>query len=366
VTITVQDCVDVLESAYPPSGAEDWDAVGLVAGDPIAPVQRVHLAVDPTPDVAGEALAAGAGLVVAHHPLFLRPVHGVAADTCGGRVVHDLVSAGAALFTAHTNADTAFPGVSDALADTLGLTGVTVLRPDPADLDLLVVYVPEPAAERLLSDLAAAGAGRLGAYERCAFLGPGTGTFRPLPGASPALGEVGRVERVNETRLEMALPRERRAAVEAALRACHPYEEPAFAVLESRATSGHGLGRVGDTAAPTTLRSFAALVRSALPATASGVRATADPDLVVRRVAVCGGAGLELGALARAAGADVLLTADARHHSALDAPLPVVDVSHWASEWPWLEQAAGLLRGALPGLHTSVSTLVTDPWRLHL
>ncbi len=363
---TVADCVRVLDAAYPPALAADWDAVGLVAGDPAAPVTRVHLAVDPTAGVAAEALAQGAQLLVTHHPLFLRGVHGVAADTPGGRVVHDLLGAGAALFAAHTNADTAWPGVSDALAGALGLTDTEVLAPSPAGLDLLVVYVPDDAAEPLLSALAAAGAGRLGDYERCAFLSTGTGTFRPLPGASPAVGEVGEQSRVGEVRIEMALPRQRSGDVLAALRAAHPYEEPAFAILENRATARHGLGRVGRLAAPTTLRDFAAVVRRRLPDTVAGVRATGDPDGIVTRVAVCGGAGLELAPAAAAAGADVLVTADARHHTALDAVLPVIDVSHWASEWPWLEQAAGVLREALPGLVTSVSDLVTDPWRLHL
>ena len=75
-----------------------------------------------------------------------------------------------------------------------------------------------------------AGAGRIGEYERCSWYAEGTGTFRPLPGASPTVGEIGAEERVAELRLETVFPAERQDEVVAALRSAHPYEEPAFDV----------------------------------------------------------------------------------------------------------------------------------------
>src|SRR5206468_988863 len=98
-------------------------------------------------------------------------------------------------------------------------------------LDKLVVFVPHADADRLVDALAAAGAGRLGEYDRCAWTAAGTGTFRPLAGASPAIGSVGSIERVPETRVEMVVPAPARGAVLAALRSTHPYEEPAFDLL---------------------------------------------------------------------------------------------------------------------------------------
>ncbi|MCM3883788.1 Nif3-like dinuclear metal center hexameric protein, partial [Frankia sp. R82] len=127
-TATVRDCVAVLEGVYPPSWAASWDAVGLVVGNPDAPVESVLFAVDPTSEVAAEA-ARSASLLITHHPLFLRGVHGVAETSPGGRVVATLVRAGVALFTAHTNADVAAPGVSDALAAAFGLRDVRPLEP---------------------------------------------------------------------------------------------------------------------------------------------------------------------------------------------------------------------------------------------
>ena len=375
--LTVGDVVSVLQARYPPSWAEPWDAVGLTCGDPDAPVRRVLLAVDPVAVVVDEALAFQADLLITHHPLLLRGVHTVAAGTTKGQAVHRLVRGGVALVSMHTNADVARPGVSDALADALGLTDLRPLDPRPDPVDKIVTFVPPEDVPRLLDALAAAGAGRIGAYERCGYLLEGQGTFRPLAGATPVIGSVGQVESVTETRLEMVLPREVRAAVVAALRATHPYEEPAFDVWELAGTDARrGLGRVGALPEPETLEDLVVRVADALPATVGGVRAAGDPDRVVQTVAVCGGSGDSLLDTARSAGVDAFVTADLRHHPASEALEPggprgpaLVDVSHWASEWPWLEQAARLLVADLgegaTALQTRVSTTCTDPWSLH-
>jgi dinuclear metal center YbgI/SA1388 family protein len=268
---TVADVVAVVHRRYDPAGAEPWDAVGLVCGDPAAPVRRIHLAVDPVEQVVDEALAADADLLITHHPLLLRPVSSVAATTPAGRVVHRLVRGGCALLAAHTNADVAHDGVSDALAELLGVTGLSPLEPS-------------------------------------------------------SLG------------------------------------------------SGTGLGRIGDVEPGMSLRSFAERVSASLPATAHGVRVAGDLDRPVERVAVCGGSGSDLLEAATAAGADVLVTADLKHHVALDhlasGGCAVVDVAHWASEWPWLARAAALLVSDLAAIgvtvDTHVSRIVTDPWTARL
>ena len=388
------EVVAALERLYRPSLAEPWDAVGLVCGDPDAVVRRVLFAVDPVEAVAREAVDGGFDLLVTHHPLYLRGTTSVAATDPKGRVVQTLITGGCALHVAHTNADSADPGVSDALADLFGLTGTVPLDPRAADpTERLVVFVPVPDADRLLDALSAAGAGAQGHYERAAFLGRGTGTFRPLPGADPAIGQVGRVEQVDEVRLELLMPAERRKAVLHALLATHPYEAVAYEVTPQLAAAGRcGLGRVGDLPGPTTLRALTARAASVLPATAWGVRAAGDPDLVVERLAVCGGAGDALLAAAAASGAQAFLTSDLRHHPASEAPvgLALLDAAHWATEWPWLHVAADRLRsatstatptgapgaavgshGRAPGtatgavLHTAVSAIRTDPWTLH-
>ncbi len=372
---TLGQIVEVLERRYDPRWAESWDAVGLTCGDPVNPVERVLFAVDPVAATVEEAIDVGADLLVTHHPLYLRPVHSVAATTAKGRLVHRLVSNGAALFTAHTNADAADPGVSDALAETLGLTDLRPLAAQPADpLDKLVVFVPDSHAEQLVDALAAAGAGAIGAYERCAWTTTGIGTFRPLSGASPTIGSVGAIEAVPEVRVEMVLPRWRRIDVVQALLATHPYEEPAYDVYELASHPGsRGIGRIGTLDSPEPLSRFVHRAAAALPPTAAGVRASGDPGRIIRTVAVCGGAGDSLLAAARDANVDVYLTADLRHHPASesgeDGGPALVDVSHWASEWPWLRQAEAALLGGLTKLGTTVETRVsttrTDPWTLH-
>jgi dinuclear metal center YbgI/SA1388 family protein len=127
VSLHLRDLTALLEGWYDPDWAEDWDAVGLVCGDPDQPAHRVLLAVDPAPAVVAEALDWGADLVVCHHPLLLAPVHGVAATGPKGRAVHDLLRAGVALFTAHTNADVPADGVNESLARALGLLDLQVL-----------------------------------------------------------------------------------------------------------------------------------------------------------------------------------------------------------------------------------------------
>lgn len=370
----LREVIAALEAAYPPALAADWDAVGLVCGDPAEPVRRVHLAVDPVPETVDEAIGAGAQLLVTHHPLLLRGVHGVGADSPKGALVHRLIRAGVALYTAHTNADSADPGVSDALAHALGLTVERPLQPVAAEpLDKIVTFVPVgPAIAEVHAALAAAGAGRIGADLHRSFATAGTGQLLLSNGVGPA----GKLERLAETRLEMVLPRSRRRAVVEALRAAHPAPDPAFDLEElAELPSSAGLGRIGTLPEPEPLRAFAERAAAALPETAWGVRAAGDPERPVQRVAVCGGAGDSALGAAIAAGVDVYLTADLRHHPAsehvLAGSLPgratpaLVDVAHWASEWPWCAQAAGVISAAVGGsVGVHVSRLRTDPWTI--
>lgn len=132
MTVALADVIGVLEGLYDPRWSAPWDAVGLVTGDPDQPVRRVLLAVDPVRAVIDEAIAWDADLLVTHHPLLLRGVHAVAATGPKGRAVTSLVRAGVALHVSHTNADVARPGVSDALAQTLGMSDLRPLQVDPS------------------------------------------------------------------------------------------------------------------------------------------------------------------------------------------------------------------------------------------
>ncbi|TSE01270.1 Nif3-like dinuclear metal center hexameric protein [Skermania sp. ID1734] len=363
--------MSVLDTAYPPRLAESWDSVGLVCGDPADPVERVLVAVDATEAVVSQALTVGAQLLLAHHPLLLRAVDTVGAHTAKGALIHRLIKGGCALFTAHTNADSAAPGVSDALAQALGLDVAGPIEPIAAPaLDKWVVMVPGDASERVQAAMFDAGAGRIGDYRECSWRVSGVGQFRPLGGANPAIGAIDQLEHVEEDRVEMIAERSARAAVLAALRRAHPYEEPAFDVFELAALpTATGLGRVGTLAEPLTLQQLTERVAAALPATAWGVRAAGEPQRRIERVAVCGGAGDSLLDAVTRLGVDAYVTADLRHHP-VDEQLrrggpALIDVAHWASEQPWCAQAAAVLERAFPGqLAVEVSPLRTDPWTL--
>ncbi len=281
--VTVADVIGVLETAYPPVLAQEWDTgIGLTCGDPNDDVSVVLLAVDIDAAVVEQAKAIGAQLVVTHHPLLFRPVQSVAANNGKGSLIHGMIRSGIAHYAVHTNADKAVGGVNDALAAALGLVDVRPLVPDADDL---------------------------------------------LP---PGHAQAGRT----------------------------------------------GTGRVGLLSTPLTLAEFVDLVAESLPETVSGVRAAGDPLRLIAAVALCGGAGDAELTSATLAGADAYLTSDLRHHVVSEhiadprAPA-VVEVAHWAGEWPWLPNAAQLINAAVAAgrlagsVTTTVSWLRTDPWTIH-
>lgn len=364
------DVIEVLDAAYPPRLAQDWDSVGLVCGDPDDTVDTVTVAVDATAAVVAEV--PDSGLLLAHHPLLLRGVDTVAASTAKGALLHQMIRTGRALFTAHTNADAASPGVSDALAAALGLTVEEVLAPISTGqgLDKWVVFVPAESAEAVRQAMFAAGAGHIGDYSECSWSVSGTGQFLPQEGATPTIGSVGAVEYVPEDRVEMIAPSAQRGHVLAALRTAHPYEEPAFDIFALASVPADvGLGRIGVLSRPETLSAFVSRVHDALPGTSWGVRASGEPDARVSRVAVCGGAGDSLLDAVAVADVQAYVTADLRHHPADEhrrgSDVALVDVAHWASEFPWCTQAAELLRGHFgESLGVRVSAIRTDPWNV--
>lgn len=377
MAVAVRDLLTAIERAYPRRLAEPWDTgIGLTCGDPDDEVRQVLLSVDITDDIITEAIEHRASVIITHHPLLFRPVQSLAANTEKGRLIHRLMRSGIAHIAVHTNADRAVGGVNDALADTFGLQNTApLLAADAGGLDKFVVFIPQLDADRLIGEMAAAGAGSIGKYAEAAFVTTGEGRFRPLAGAQPAVGTVGSPERVVEARVEMICPRRSRDDVIAAIRRTHPYEEPAFDIFELAPSgpvggAGEGLGRFGTLPAAMTLREFTVLVAERLPATAWGVRAAGDPDREIRTVAVCGGSGGSLLSAATESGADVLVTSDITHHTAQehveDAERPaIVDVAHWAGEWPFLGRMKLMLHERFRDrVRSTVSTLRTDAWSL--
>ncbi len=262
---TLESVLAQITTLWPESGAQEWDSPGLVVGSPHQLIESIHLVVDVTPETIAEARDAGANLIIAHHPLLLRGVTSVAESTYKGHVVAELIRAGMALYSAHTNADVVPTGTSSRLADLIGLVG------------------HEPL----------------------------------VPGLQP----------------------------------------------------GHGLGRVGSLPTEMSLYELAVALGEVLPQTAVGPVIAGEPDARITRVAVCAGAGDSLLHEPAVMTSDVYITSDLRHHPASEfrehAKLfggpSLINISHFAAEWLWLDAAAEELR-TLVGVEVTVSDLNTDPW----
>ena len=248
----------MLDAAYPPRLAQSWDSVGLVCGDPADAVESVTVAVDATAAVVDEV--PDGGLLLAHHPLLLRGVDTVAASTAKGALVHRLIRTGRALFTAHTNADSASPGVSDALADALGLTVDDVLEPVSAgaDLDKWVVYVPAENAEAVRAAMFDAGAGQIGDYSHCSWSASGS---RTVPAARRRVaGDRQRRHRRAGSRGPGRGDRAGAGCAARSWRRCGPptrtRSPPSTSSRWRRCPAGVGLGRIGIAAEPGAVARF--------------------------------------------------------------------------------------------------------------
>ncbi|MCS6862779.1 MAG: Nif3-like dinuclear metal center hexameric protein, partial [Abditibacteriales bacterium] len=351
----------------PPELAEDWDNVGLLVGNPNEVVERAMVALDPTREVVEEAMQQVCYLLITHHPAIFQPLRRVRTDDPTGRVIVELLQQRMHHIAAHTNFDNAPSGMGDALAGALRLENVEVLAPRQREvLYKVVVFVPTEAVDAVRDAMAAVGAGVIGNYSHCSFRAPGTGTFRPLEGASPYLGEVGQLEQAEEFRLEMLVGERQLPATLEAMRRAHPYEEVAYDVyrLENKGKS-LGAGRVGQLKQAVTLREFAQFVGRELGA--AHVRAVGSLERRVQRVALCGGSGAFLIDAAHQAGADVLVTGDIKHHDALKAQargLAVVDPTHAATEQIFVRVVAEHLRCTLGDrLQVFTSEASANPFR---
>jgi dinuclear metal center YbgI/SA1388 family protein len=357
----VSDVLGAIAQRAPFERAAEWDSVGLVLGDPAARVRKLAVCHEVTERVVAALEARPVDLLVAYHPLLLRPTQRlVAGPTPEGRALR-LVRAGIALAVAHTNWDVSPGGTADALADALSLSQVEGFGPlEGAPARKLVTFVPRGAADAVLDAVAAVGAARVGNYTHCSFRAEGTGTFFAGEGAAPSAGKPGELSHEPEIRLEFLVPPAREDEVVRALLRAHPYEEPTFDLFERRGEL-RSAGRIGSTE-PVTLGELAE--RAAESLHGSVPRIAGDREREVSRVAVVPGSGEDFAEAARRAGADVLVTGDVRHHAArraLDSGLALIDAGHAATERPGLERLLVLL--AARGIETaSLLALDSDPW----
>jgi dinuclear metal center YbgI/SA1388 family protein len=352
-TCTVGDVVAALDRVAPRNLAESWDNVGLLVGEPQAPCSRAIVCLDVNEALVSRVARKGTQLIVSHHPAVLRPLASLTGATAAERAVLAAVQFQVALAAAHTNYDVAPGGVNDVLASLLGLQDVEPLaRCDASGEAKIVVFVPEEALDVVIEALAESGAGAIGRYRECTFRAHGIGTFHGLEGTEPAVGEPGRREEVAELRLEAVAPLALAGQVVTAVRAAHPYEEPAIDVIAlENARAGLGIGRFGTLRKPTRAGQLISGIKERLGV--AHVRVVGDTAQTVSRMAVVGGSGGRYWQDAMRAGCELLLTGDVSHHQAMDAAaagMVIADAGHAGTEAPAIPALARSLRSLCPSV----------------
>jgi dinuclear metal center YbgI/SA1388 family protein len=333
--VKVRDLINLIESYFPLYLAESWDNPGLQIGSPDQQIQRVIISLDLDTDILELARRERADMIVTHHPLFFRPIKSIHFEQPAGGLIKSLIKSNITVYSAHTNLDAGEIGLSQVLAEKLGLQEIAPLdNYRREELFKVVVYVPVSHQAELRSAMSQAGAGHIGKYSECSFRSQGKGTFRPGEDARPFVGERGRLEEVEECRLEMVLYKQDLGKVLAAMEKAHPYEEAAYDIYrlenESRVYS---MGRKGWLKEPLELRKMAQLAKHAFKL--DSVRVSGDLDKEVQSIAVVSGSGAGFIEQAIKQNMDALVTGDIKYHEAKDAAaqgLAIIDAGHQGTE----------------------------------
>lgn len=326
-----QTIIQAFEGWSPKSLAVEGDKVGLQIGTLNKPINKVMVVLDLLETVVDEAVSGKVDLIIAHHPIIFRPLKAIQTDRPYGRIVEKLIKHDIAVYAAHTNLDVAKGGVNDIMAEKLELENIEVLAPTTEiQLKKLIVFVPRDYAESVRAALGRAGAGYIGNYSHCTYNSEGTGTFKPEAGTDPFIGEQGKLEFVQEVKIETVFPAHLQNKVISSLLKAHPYEEVAYDIY-SLDNKGEelGLGRIGYLKEELSLQDFALLTKKVF--SVDGLRVVGKLDEKVKKVAVLGGDGNKYVSQALFKGADVFVTGDVYYHVAHDAMmdgLNIVDPGH--------------------------------------
>ncbi|HUT29171.1 MAG TPA: Nif3-like dinuclear metal center hexameric protein [Sedimentisphaerales bacterium] len=366
----VKDIADVIDKIVPLKLAQDWDNVGLLIGNPQQDVKNILLTIDITAAVLAEAKKSKTDLIISYHPVIWDALKRI--TTQGPtNVVYDLIRSGISVFSIHTALDSAVGGVNDGLAEMIGIKNGEPIG-DYVDSPIgdnykLVVFIPVEAAENVANAIfaAGAGAGGIGNYSHCSFQAQGQGSFLPMEGARPAIGKKGRMEKVAEVRFETIVPAAKLADCIAAMKKAHPYETPAFDCYKLyNDQEKFGLGRIGKLEKPLRIRQVIEKIKKHTGATAFGI--VGDEKRLVKTAAVCAGSCGKIINLIIAAGADLYVTGELKHHQALaaqEANLTCICLSHTVSERFILKKFAKQLQKQLKNVTIRTSKNDADPFK---
>ena len=365
--MNVKQIYKEIEQLFPPALAQDWDNVGLLVGNCDAQVSKILMTIDVTKDVVAEASRLECEMILSYHPVIWQGLKSVTSHG-PGEVVHRLIRENIAVYSIHTSLDVITDGVNDHLAEMVGIVdaraiGDFVSNPDPGNYKL-IVFVPLNAVNKVAEALYNAGAGAIGNYSMCSFQTNGIGTFKPLKGSSPAIGTTGKLQKVDEVRLEVILPADKAPDVVDAMKNAHPYEMPAFDLFKNyQPQEKMGLGRMGKLKSPRRLKEILADIKKATGANVAGI--IGKPDRLIRKAAVCAGSCGKIINNVIQERCDLYLTGELKHHHALaaaEANITAVCLSHTVSERFMLKKIAKNLQKKLKNVKITTSKKDKDPF----
>ncbi len=336
----IADLLKDLQKRAPFSTAEPWDNVGLLVGDPQQSAQKAIVSIDLTQEVLQAAKKSGATLIVNHHPCIFPKGRGPSHFT-SGNLAYEAARAGISVVALHTNFDRCALEVVESISMGLGVKPIgRLFESGQEELSKLIVFVPESSVEKVRQAICDVGAGVVGNYDQCSFSSPGEGTFRGGAGTRPAIGKPGKLERVQERKLETVFPRGLQRAVVQALYDTHPYEEPAFDLIaiqnespKKGLISGLGYGFWGKLEKPCSWKEWVKRVQKTFELEA--FQGPSNPPEQVRRAAFSPGKGSSFVSWVGSQSVDVFVTGEVGYHSALDGAkrgVSVLELGHPQSE----------------------------------
>ncbi|MEO5684229.1 MAG: Nif3-like dinuclear metal center hexameric protein [Chitinophagaceae bacterium] len=358
----IADIINHLESIAHPSLQEDYDNAGLITGAADWTCSGAIICLDATEEVIKEAVEKKYNLVIAHHPIIFRGLKKINGKNYIEKAVIAAIKNDIAIYAIHTNLDNVQQGVNGMIAAKLGLINTRILTPKPELLKKLVVFVPEAQAPVVRNAIFEAGAGKIGNYSECSFNTPGTGTFNPGAGSQPFVGERGRQQQEAEIKIETIFPAWLERQITSALIVAHPYEEVAYDLLPlANQHPAMGAGILGEL--PEMMEATAFLRHIQHVFGVPVVRHTPLTGQLVKKVALCGGAGSFLISNAISAGADFYITADVKYHEFFEANdrLVIADVGHYESEQFTIALLTGFLQEKFPTFAALKTGVKTNP-----
>lgn len=341
--------VKIIEDWAPKSIAWEKDNVGLQVGSLRRDVSNILLCLDVNEDVVDEAVKRKCNLIISHHPLLFRLLKKLDVEKDkGSRIIEKLIKKDITLYSAHTNLDFTKEGVSFQLAKKLGLKNQKFLQNLSSNQNKISVFVPINFADKVAEAMHNAGAGKSGEYSDCSFRSSGTGYFKGSEKSNPSFGVKGKLEKVDEVKIEVLVNSFDVSKVVSAMKQTHPYEEVAYDVYPLvNENVNYGMGVIGVLENELSEKQFLNLVSKSLKI--KNFRFTKGLNSKIKKIAVCGGSGSDLLESAIKSEADAFITADVKYHTFQDAEnkILLIDAGHYETEIHALEEIKKRLEKSL-------------------